>query len=164
MASFGPILGWPGVCNFIQTHFRWTGYRVAVVYWFHRPWEPCFSWRPCPHLDYSDHISVMLIPAYRWLIRCAKPILKQMKIWLPRAISALQECLKQTDWDMFREAAAFSGSANLEQYTASGTGYFRKYIDDVSVSKTIVTCPHQKPWMTGEVRMLLRTWDNQVRW
>ncbi|KAK2912264.1 hypothetical protein Q8A73_006377 [Channa argus] len=32
---------------------------------------------PRPHLGYSDHISVMLIPAYRPLVRRSKPVLKQ---------------------------------------------------------------------------------------
>ncbi|KAK3528720.1 hypothetical protein QTP70_010065 [Hemibagrus guttatus] len=33
------------------------------------------------HLGYSDHISVMLIPAYKPLIRRFKPVLKLVKTW-----------------------------------------------------------------------------------
>ncbi|KAK1802693.1 hypothetical protein P4O66_021191 [Electrophorus voltai] len=35
--------------------------------------------------------------------------------------------------------------------------------DDVTVSKTITTRPNQKPWMTAEVRMLLKTRDSAFR-
>lgn len=34
---------------------------------------------PRPHLCYSDHITIMLIPAYRPLVRRSKPVLKQVK-------------------------------------------------------------------------------------
>ncbi len=36
---------------------------------------------PRPHLGYSDHISVMLIPAYRPLLKLAKPVQKVITIW-----------------------------------------------------------------------------------
>ncbi len=36
---------------------------------------------PRPHLGYSDHISVMLIPAYRPLLKLAKPVQKLITIW-----------------------------------------------------------------------------------
>ncbi|KAK3573704.1 hypothetical protein QTP86_032060, partial [Hemibagrus guttatus] len=65
---------------------------------------------PRPHLGYSDHISVMLIPAYRPLIRRSKPVLKQVKSWPAGAISALQDCFECTDWNMFREAATNGNS------------------------------------------------------
>ncbi|KAK1806262.1 hypothetical protein P4O66_000144 [Electrophorus voltai] len=114
---------------------------------------------PRPHLGYSDHMSVMLIPAYRPIVRRSKPLLKQVRTWPAGAISALQDCFEQTTWITFKEAA----TVNLEEYTASVTGYLGKCIDDVTVSKTITTHPKQKPWMTAEVRMLLRTRDSAFR-
>ncbi|KAK3548250.1 hypothetical protein QTP70_005817 [Hemibagrus guttatus] len=36
---------------------------------------------PSPHLGYSDHISVMLILAYRPLVRSSKSVLEQVKTW-----------------------------------------------------------------------------------
>ncbi|KAK3550790.1 hypothetical protein QTP70_005470 [Hemibagrus guttatus] len=66
---------------------------------------------PRPHLSYSDHISVMLIPAYRQLIRRSKLVLKLVKTWPEGAMSALQDCFECTDWDMF----------DLEEYTSSVT-------------------------------------------
>ncbi|KAI4886435.1 hypothetical protein NFI96_011889 [Prochilodus magdalenae] len=101
---------------------------------------------PRPHLGYSDHISVMLIPAYRPLVRRSKPVLKQVRTWPSGAISALQDCFEHTDWQMFREAATYSTTTDLEEYTSSVTSYIGKCIDDV----TVTTRPNQKPWMTAE--------------
>ncbi len=42
---------------------------------------------PRPHLGYSDHISVMLIPAYRPLLKLAKPVQKLITIWPENATS-----------------------------------------------------------------------------
>ncbi|KAI4888729.1 hypothetical protein NFI96_004606 [Prochilodus magdalenae] len=118
---------------------------------------------PRPHLGYSDHISVMLIPAYRPLVRRSKPVLKQVRTWPSGAISALQDCFEYTDWQMFREAATYSTTTDLEEYTSSVTSYIGKCIDDVTVSKTITTRPNQKPWMTAEVRALLKARDSAFK-
>ncbi|KAK3519702.1 hypothetical protein QTP70_001713 [Hemibagrus guttatus] len=118
---------------------------------------------PCPQLGYSDHISVMLIPAYRPLIRCSKLVLKQDKTWPVGATSALQDCFECTDWNMFKEAATSGSFINLEEYTTSVTSYVGKCIDDVTVSKTITTRSNQKPWMIAKVRALLKSRDFTFR-
>ncbi|KAK1801766.1 hypothetical protein P4O66_022396 [Electrophorus voltai] len=92
-----------------------------------------------------------------------KPLLKQVRTWPAGAISPLQDCGEQMTWITFKEAATDGGTVNLEEYTASVTGYISKGIDDVTVSKTIITRPNQKPWMTAEVRTLLRTRDSAFR-
>ena len=102
----------------------------------------------------------MLIPTYTPLIRRSKPVQKQVKTWPAGAISALQDCFEQTAWGVFREAATDNDSVNLEEYTASVTGYICKCIDDVTVSRTITTRKTQKPWMTAEVHMLLKARDS----
>uniref|UniRef100_A0A1A8ATP4 Reverse transcriptase domain-containing protein n=1 Tax=Nothobranchius furzeri TaxID=105023 RepID=A0A1A8ATP4_NOTFU len=118
---------------------------------------------PRPHLGYSDHISVMLIPAYRPLVKRAKPVLRKAKTWPAGATSALQDCFECTDWNMFREAATYGDSTDLEEYTSSVSSYISKCIDDVTVSKTIISRPNQKPWITAEVRTLLRTRDSAFK-
>ncbi|XP_072900606.1 uncharacterized protein [Hemitrygon akajei] len=118
---------------------------------------------PCSHLGYSDHISVMLIPTYRPLIRRSRPVQKQVKTWPAGAISAVQDCFEYTVWHMFREAATDCDSTNLEEYTASVISYSRKCIDDVTLSKTITIHANQKPWITAEVRALLRSRDSAFR-
>ncbi|KAK3547969.1 hypothetical protein QTP70_001637 [Hemibagrus guttatus] len=115
---------------------------------------------PRPHLGYSDHISVMLIPAYTPLIRHSKPVLKLVKTWPEGAISALQDYFECTDWDMFREAATNGDTTDLDEYTSSVTSYISKCIDDVTISKSISTCSNQKPWMTAKVHELLRSRDS----
>ncbi|KAK3517603.1 hypothetical protein QTP70_012957 [Hemibagrus guttatus] len=101
--------------------------------------------------------------SYRPLVRRSKPVLKQIKTWPAVAISALQDCFECTDWNMFREAATNGDSINLEEYTTSVTSYIGKCIDDVTVSKTITTHSNQKPWMTAEVRALLKSRDSAFR-
>ncbi|KAK3560578.1 hypothetical protein QTP86_010916 [Hemibagrus guttatus] len=101
--------------------------------------------------------------SYRPLVRRSKPVLKQVKTWPAGAISALQDCFECTDWNRFREAATNGNSMNLEVYTTSVTSYIGKCIDDVTVSKTITTRSNQKPWMTAEVRALLKLRDSAFR-
>ncbi len=118
---------------------------------------------PRPHLRYSDHISVMLIPAYRPLLKLAKPVQKLITIWPENATSTLQDCFQCTDWNMFKEAATYNNHTDLQEYTETVTAYIKKCMDDVTVTKTITTRANQKPWMTAEVRGLLKTRDEAFR-
>ncbi len=112
---------------------------------------------------YSDHISVMLIPAYRPLLKLAKPVQKLITIWPENATSTLQDCFQCTDWNMFKEAATYNNHTDLQEYTETVTAYIKKCMDDVTVTKTITTRANQKPWMTAEVRGLLKTRDEAFR-
>ncbi|KAI4891531.1 hypothetical protein NFI96_008442, partial [Prochilodus magdalenae] len=97
-------------------------------------------------------------------LKRSKPVLKQVRTWPSGAISALQDCFEHTDCQMFREAATYSTTTvDLEEYTSSVTSYIGKCIDDVTVSKTITTRPNQKPWMTAEVRALLKARDSAFK-
>ncbi len=111
----------------------------------------------------SDHISVMLIPAYRPLLKLAKPVQKLITIWPENATSTLQDCFQCTDWNMFKEAATYNNHTDLQEYTETVTAYIKKCMDDVTVTKTITTRANQKPWMTAEVRGLLKTRDEAFR-
>ncbi|XP_036417084.1 CMRF35-like molecule 8 [Colossoma macropomum] len=68
-----------------------------------------------------------------------------------------------TDIEEKAEYATIRRCSNLEDYTESVTGYISECIDDVTVSKLITTHPNQKPWMTAEVHMLLRTHDKAFK-
>lgn len=57
---------------------------------------------------------------------------------------------------MFRDAATDNDSTNLEEYMPSVMSYISKCIDDITVSKTIITHSNQKSWMTAEMRKQLR--------
>ncbi len=105
----------------------------------------------------------MLIPAYRPLLKLAKPVQKLITIWPENATSTLQDCFQCTDWNMFKEAATYNNHTDLQEYTETVTAYSKKCIDDVTVTKTITTRANQKPWMTAEVRGLLKTRDEAFR-
>ncbi len=105
----------------------------------------------------------MLIPAYRPLLKLAKPVQKLITIWPENATSTLQDCFQCTDWNMFKEAATYNNHTDLQEYTETVTAYIKKCIDDVTVTKTITTRANQKPWMTAEVRGLLKTGDEAFR-
>ncbi|MCJ8748276.1 hypothetical protein PDJAM_G00163490 [Pangasius djambal] len=59
--------------------------------------------------------------------------------------------------DFTLEVATDVDFTNLEEYATSVTSSISKCIDDITVSKTITTRSNQKPWMTAEVRALLKT-------
>ncbi len=111
---------------------------------------------PLPHLGASDHITVMLMPAYRPLVKIIKPIHKQIQVWPEGSLEALQDCFDTTDWNMFKQAATYNNTADLQEYTETVTAYITKCIDDVTVTKTITVRANQKPWLTGEVYRLLK--------
>ncbi|KAI4889627.1 hypothetical protein NFI96_027771 [Prochilodus magdalenae] len=160
-----------GVCVYINTEwcknavlyvdFAMRGANVQNMVYTNIP--GALRAEPRPHYGFSDHVSVMLIPAFRPLIRRAKMDRKQEKTWPPGAVSALQDCFEHTDWEMFKEAATSADSINLGKYTESVTGYISKCIDDVTVSKVSTTHPNQKPWMTAEVRVLLGARDKAFK-
>ncbi|KAL0148752.1 hypothetical protein M9458_055930 [Cirrhinus mrigala] len=63
----------------------------------------------------------------------------------------------------FKEAATYNNQTDLQEYTETVTAYIKKCIDDVTVTKTITTRANQKPWMTAEVRRLLKIRDEAFR-
>ncbi|KAM9816502.1 uncharacterized protein ACBT44_010814 isoform 1-T1 [Syngnathus typhle] len=122
-----------------------------------------FKAAPLPHLGLSDHITVMLLPAYRQMVRASRPVRKQVRVWPEGASDALRDCFGSTDWDMFRRAATCVDRTDIEEYTDSVSSYIRKCIDDVTLSKSIVTRANRKPWLTGAVFRLLRARDKAFR-
>ncbi len=119
--------------------------------------------KPRPHLGYSDHISVMLIPAYRHFSSLPNRFKNSSQFGQMMLPSTLQDCFQCTDWNMFKEAATYNNHTDLHEYTETVTAYIKKCIDDVTVTKTITTRANQKPWMTAEVRGLLKTRDEAFR-
>uniref|UniRef100_A0A9J7Z4K7 Reverse transcriptase domain-containing protein n=1 Tax=Cyprinus carpio carpio TaxID=630221 RepID=A0A9J7Z4K7_CYPCA len=57
---------------------------------------------------------------------------------------------------MFKQAATYNNTTDLQEYSETVTAYITKCIDDVTVTKTITVRANQKPWMTGEVYSLLK--------
>lgn len=115
-----------------------------------------FRTAPHPQLGSSDHLSVMLIPAYKPLLIRGKPTVRKVRIWSEGAMEALQDCFECTDWDMFKTAATYNGYTSIDEYAISVSAYISKCTEDVSVMKTIITRANQKPWLTAEVCKMLK--------
>ncbi len=69
---------------------------------------------PLPHLGASDHITVMLMPAHRPLVKVIKPIHKQIQVWPEGSSEALQDCFDTTDWNMFKQAATYNNTTSSD--------------------------------------------------
>ncbi len=108
-------------------------------------------------------ITVMLMPAYRPLVKAIKQVQKQIQVWPEGSSEALQDCFDTTDWDMFKQAATYNNTTDLQEYTETVTAYITKCIDDVTVTKTITVRTNQKPWLTGEVYRLLKARNAALR-
>uniref|UniRef100_A0A8C5DT67 Reverse transcriptase domain-containing protein n=1 Tax=Gouania willdenowi TaxID=441366 RepID=A0A8C5DT67_GOUWI len=118
---------------------------------------------PLPHLGASDHSTVMLMPAYRPLVKAIKPVRKQVRVWPEGSTEALQDCFSTTDWSMFKQAATNNNITDLQEYTETVTSYMEKCMDDVTVTKTFTIRANQKPWLTGEVHRLLKARNTAFR-
>ncbi len=111
---------------------------------------------PLPHLGLSDHISLFLTPAYRPLINRVKPSVKTIQVWPEWSSGQLQDCFSHTDWTVFVED-------DIDIYTSSVLFYIKCCIDNVTIMKRIHIFPNSKPWMTNNVKLLLKT-RNSAFW
>ncbi|CAJ1076957.1 uncharacterized protein LOC125983400 [Xyrichtys novacula] len=112
--------------------------------------------KPLPHLGQSDHLSLLLIPAYAPLRKSTPTITKTVTTWPDGASQQLQDCLDRTNWEVFLHH-------DLEIFTGSVLGYIQHCIATVTVEKQIRIYPNQKPWMTREVQQLLRERNTAFR-
>ncbi|KAM9828286.1 uncharacterized protein ACBT44_021775 isoform 1-T1 [Syngnathus typhle] len=119
---------------------------LDLVYSSHKG---AFKAAPLPHLGLSDHITVMLLPAYRQMVSASRLVCKRVWVWPEGASDALRDCFGTSDWDMFRRAATCDDRTDIEEYTDSVSSYITKCIDDVTHAKSIVTQATRKPWLTG---------------
>ena len=111
---------------------------------------------PLPHLGQSDHLSLLLSPAYTPLRRRVRLTTKTVTTWPDDALSKLQDCFQQTDWDLFEHQ-------ELGTHTGTLLDYIQFCIGNVTVDKIIRVFPNQKPWMTSQVHTLLRARDAAFR-
>ena len=82
---------------------------------------------PRPHLGHSDHLHVMLVPAYKPLLKHSRPVVKQTRIWPEGAALALQDCFMLTDWEVFKTAASQGDQTDIEEYAEVVTSYIAKW-------------------------------------
>ena len=133
---------------------------LDLVYTAHKG---AYKASPLPHIGLSDHITVMLMPAYMPRVKVERPVRKEITVWPDGSRCALQDCLATTDWDMFKQAATYNNHIDNEELTDTVLSYIRKCTDDVTHTKTIITRANKKPWLTGAVHRLLRARDKAFR-
>lgn len=85
-----------------------------------------------PDISTSNHVIVMIFCKYISLLKCTKLARESISVWPSGAAQAPQDCFNCTEWDMFREAATYGRSINLED-TNSVTYYISKYAENVNV-------------------------------
>src|SRR4029434_6655919 len=74
---------------------------------------------------------------------------KTIKTWPDDASQQLQDWFETTNWDIFKHQ-------DLEVYTSTVLCYIKHCVDTVTVDRRIQVYPNQKPWMTKEVKVLLK--------
>lgn len=112
-----------------------------------------FKAAPSAHLGQSDHISLVLRPAYRPHTCRSKPAVRTVKVRSEEATSMLQDCFDNTDWHVFAQGDG------LEEYTVSVLSYIDFCTDNVVTHRIFKVFPNQKPWMNSAMRALLRERD-----
>ncbi len=61
-----------------------------------------------------------------------KPVHKQIQVWPEVSSEALQDCCNATGWNMFKQAATYNNTTDLQEYSETVTAYITKCIDDVT--------------------------------
>lgn len=93
---------------------------------------------PLPHLALSDHLSLLLIPAYTPVRRQTKPIKKCVKTWQEAVLFQLQDCFAKTDRDIVKQQY-------LQDFTDSTLPYVRFCTDGVAIDKNVWFYPNCNP-------------------
>ncbi len=78
------------------------------------------------------------------------PVKKTITTWPEDALFQLQDCFEHTDWSIFEHH-------DLTVYTEAVLKYITFCMETVTVVRHIRVFPNQKPWMTSEVKSLLRS-------
>ncbi len=121
------------------------------------PQRGAYKALPLPHLGASDHITVMLMPAHRPLVKVIQtPIHKQIQVWPEGSSEALQDCFDPLTGICLNRLPQ-QNTTDLQEYSETVTAYIHQvYWWCMYGHKTIMSGPNQKPWLTGEVYRLLK--------
>lgn len=118
---------------------------------------------PLPYLGHSDHLSLFLLPKYSALIKHVKPTVRTVKVWPEGADPAYQQRFENTDWRVFATEATHDSHTDIDSYAPFVLDCINSNINSVTTLKQITTFPNQKPWMSSEVRLLLKARDIAFR-
>ncbi|KAK0131965.1 hypothetical protein N1851_033244 [Merluccius polli] len=147
----------------LHQHVNFPTREENILDLVYTPHKGAYKASPLPHIGLSDHITVMLMQAYRPRMKVEKPVRKEITVWPDGSREALKDCLATTDWAMFKQSATHNNRTDNEELTDTVFSYIRKCTDDVSHKKTITTRANKKPWLTVAVHRLLKARDKAFR-
>ena len=107
--------------------------------------------KPCHRLGKSDHQNIRLLPAYKQKLKRSRPVTKQRYAWTDDSTEELRAAFDCTDWDLL-----FNSSSSLDEATDAITSYVKFCVDSIIPLKTFKMFPNNKPWVTKELRDLLK--------
>ena len=94
---------------------------------------------------------MLLLPAYKTVLKSEKIQTKEVRIWSEESTSCLQGCFDCTDWDMFKDSCT-----DIDELTDVVCSYVTFCENMIIPTKTIKVYPNNKPWMSKEVRAHLQ--------
>ena len=102
-------------------------------------------------LGNSDHNMLFCMPAYKQKLKSGQCNTITFKEWSDESIEMLKACFDCTMWDVL-----FESSCDLEYNVNVCTSYIQFCVDTVIPVKTVKTFPNNKPWVTKEVKSVLK--------
>ena len=110
-----------------------------------------YTSKTCHQLGSSDHVNIHLVPTYKQKLKKASPVSRQRYDWSDDATERLQACLECTDWDVL-----FNSTDTLDEATEVISAYINFCVDLNISRKTSKVYPNNKPWVSKELRDLLK--------
>lgn len=102
---------------------------------------PCLLW--------GSLITYLYCWCHHTLASKIRPSVKEIQARPEGASKQLQACCKRTEWTLFEED-------NIDTYTSTVLFYMKSWMDIITTTRRIRVLPNKKPWVTREVRLLLK--------
>ncbi|KAM9812661.1 uncharacterized protein ACBT44_011751 isoform 1-T1 [Syngnathus typhle] len=123
---------------------HWTFFMPTLRRHIHHP--------PLPPLGRSDHDLIHLLPLYQPLVHRQPAVTHTRQIWSEESLETLQDCFETTMWDVFCE----DYGDDIDGLTSCVTDYINFCVDSTIPTKTVRVFANSKPWITPEIKDLLR--------
>ena len=86
-----------------------------------------------------------------------------VRCWTEEADSMLQDCLENTEWNMFKDSSTQDSSINIEEYTLSVIGFIRKCVDDVPILKPKTLDERRYPYNAESLYCSIQCQQSELR-
>ena len=100
---------------------------------------------------------IQLIPSYKQKLKQHKPSVKKIKMWTEDGIDELKSCFDSTDWELF------TSNTTLNEATVLISDYIDFCITTIIKEKEVKIYPNNKPWMSKEIKGLLKQKEQAAR-